>query len=73
MFEAKTHLSKLVEMAEHGEDVIIARAGKPVARLTQLKPEKKPIVFGLLKGKLHVADDFDSPLPEDILRDFEGR
>lgn len=73
MFEAKTHLSKLVEMAEHGEDVIIARAGKPVARLTQLKPEKKPIVFGLLKGKLHVADDFDSPLPEDVLRDFEGR
>jgi prevent-host-death family protein len=67
MFEAKTQLSKLVERVEKGEDVIIARAGKPVARLTQLKPEKKPIVFGLLKGKIHVADDFDDYLPADFL------
>jgi prevent-host-death family protein len=67
IFEAKTQLSKLVEMAEQGQDVVIARAGKPVARLTQLKPEKKPIIFGLMKGKIHVADDFDAPLPEDFL------
>lgn len=67
IFQAKTQFSKLVEMAERGEDVIIARAGKPVARLTQLKPEKKPIVFGLMKGKIWVADDFDDPLPEDFL------
>lgn len=67
IFEAKTQLSKYVEMAERGEDVIIARAGKPVARLTQLKPEKQPIIFGLMKGKIWIADDFDDPLPEDFL------
>jgi len=72
IFEAKTQLSKLIERAENGEDVIIARAGKPVARLTQLKLAKKPIIFGLLKGKLHVADDFDDPLPDDVLAEFEG-
>ena len=72
IFQAKTQLSKFVAMAEQGKEVIIARAGKPVARLTQLKP-KKQIVFGLLKGKIHVADDFDAPLPDDVLADFEGR
>jgi prevent-host-death family protein len=73
IFEAKTQLSKLVTTVEGGEDVIIARAGKPVARLTQLEPKKRPIRFGLLKGKLHIADDFDAPLPDDVLAEFEGR
>lgn len=73
IFEAKTQLSKLVEKAEHGQDVVIARAGKPVARLTQLEPVKRPIRFGLLKGKIRVADDFDAPLPDDVLAGFEGR
>jgi prevent-host-death family protein len=72
IFEAKTQLSKFVLMAENGQDVVIARAGKPVARLTQLKAEKKPIVFGLLKGKIHVAGDFDDPLPPEVLADFEA-
>lgn len=72
IFEAKTNLSKLIEVVEQGGEVIIARAGKPVARLTQLKPEKKPIRFGLLEGKLHVADDFDDPLPDDVLAEFEA-
>ena len=72
IFEAKTHLSKLIEQVERGGEVIIARAGKPVARLTRLEPERKPIVFGLLKGKIHVADDFDAPLPDDIMADFEA-
>jgi prevent-host-death family protein len=72
IFEAKTQLSKLVDLAEHGEDVVIARAGKPVARLTKLYPEKKPIIFGTLKGKIHVAADFDDPLPEDVLAEFEN-
>lgn len=72
MFEAKTQLSKLVERVERGEDVIIARAGKPVARLTQLEPGKKPkIRFGGLKGKVWIADDFDAPLPSEILAEFE--
>lgn len=67
IFEAKTQLSKLVERAEKGQDTIIARAGKPVARLTQIEPKKRPIRFGLLKGKIHIANDFDAYLPEDFL------
>jgi prevent-host-death family protein len=65
--KAKTQFSKLVEMAERGEEVIIARAGKPVARLTQLSPEKPKIRYGALKGKIWIADDFDDYLPEDFL------
>lgn len=67
IFEAKTNLSKLIAKAEKGEDVIIARAGKPVVRLTRLDPKKPKIRFGLLKGKIHVAHDFDDYLPEDFL------
>lgn len=73
IFQAKTQLSKLIEKVERGDDVIIARAGKPVARLTQLKPKKKPIVFGLMKGEIWVADDFDAQLPDDVLAEFEGQ
>ena len=51
IYEAKTQLSKLVDTAAQGEDVIIARNGKPIARITTLKPEKRPIRFGLLEGK----------------------
>ena len=72
IFEAKTQLSKLVELAEQGQETIIARAGKPVARLTALEPQKKPIVFGLMKGKIWVADDFDALLPDDLMAEFEG-
>ena len=74
IYEAKTQLSKLVDLASSGTDVIIARAGKPVARLTTLEqPKKKPIVYGLLEGKGWIADDFDDPLPEEIQKYFEGR
>ena len=61
IYEAKTKLSKLVDLASSGTDVLIARAGKPVARLTTLKEEKRPIVFGLLEGEGWIADDFDEP------------
>ena len=73
IYEAETQLSRLVDVAANGEDVIISRAGKPVARLTALKPEKRPIKFGLLEGKGWIADDFDAPLPDDVLAGFEGR
>jgi prevent-host-death family protein len=73
IYEAKTKLSKLVDLASSGTDVVIARAGKPVARLTTLKKEKRPIVFGLLEGQGWIADDFDAPLPDEILAQFEGR
>ena len=73
IYEAKTQLSKLVERAAAGQDVIIARGGKPVARLTRLAPPARKIRFGLLKGKVKVDPDFDAPLPEDVVRAFEGR
>jgi prevent-host-death family protein len=73
IYEAKTQLSKLVDLASSGTDVVIARAGKPVARLTTLKEEKRPLVFGLLEGEGWIADDFDAPLPDEILAQFEGR
>jgi antitoxin (DNA-binding transcriptional repressor) of toxin-antitoxin stability system len=67
IFQAKTQLSKLIAMAENGEEVVIARAGKPVVRLSKLEPEKPKIRFGGLKGKVWIADDFDDSLPEDFL------
>ncbi len=67
--QAKTHLSKLVEEVEGGEEVVIARAGKPVARLV---PLQRPRRLGLLRGRLTVPEDFDAPLPEEVLAAFEG-
>ena len=72
--EAKTQLSKLVDLASSGTDVVIERNGKPVARLTTLEqPKKKPLVYGLLEGKGWIADDFDAPLPDWLQAQFEGR
>ena len=73
IYEAKTQLSKLVDLASSGTDVLIARAGKPVARLTTLNEGKKRLKFGLLEGEGWISDDFDDPLPEDVLAEFEGR
>jgi len=71
--QAKAQLSKLIRQAADGEDVIVARNGKPVARFTQLAANKRVITFGLLKGKMSIAEDFDAPLPKSILDSFEGR
>lgn len=73
IYEAKTHLSRLVNLAAAGEDVIIGRGGKPVVRLTKLIPERPGIQFGVLKGQVKVAEDFDAPLPDALLAEFEGR
>ena len=71
---AKTHFSRLVDAAANGEEIVIARAGKPVARLVPLEPQgKRDRVLGTLAGKLNVRDDFDAPLPDDLLALFEGR
>jgi prevent-host-death family protein len=70
--EAKTHFSRLVERAAAGEEIIIARSGKPVARLVPLEDVEKPRVFGRMRGKIRIADDFDSPLPDEILDRFEN-
>lgn len=72
IFQAKTQLSKLIEMAERGETVIIARAGNPVVQLTRLAPTKNSIRFGSMKNEIWMADDFDAPLPEEVLADFEA-
>jgi prevent-host-death family protein len=73
IYEAKTHLSKLVDQAAAGQDVLISRAGKPVARLTRLEEAKRMVRFGLLKGSVKLAKDFDAPLPKDLQERFEGR
>lgn len=68
--EAKTQLSRLLADVERGEDVIITSRGRPVARLTAVTEPKR--VFGTDRGKIFIADDFDAPLPDDILAGFEG-
>jgi prevent-host-death family protein len=73
--EAKTHLSSLIADVEAGEEVTIARAGKPVAKLVPLRKKAKPRPDrrpGFLKGKIRIGPDFDEPLPEDILAAFRG-
>ena len=65
--EAKTQLSKLLDLASSGEEVIIAKAGEPCVRLTPVEPHSKlpkERVLGLSKGKFWMADDFNDPLPE---------
>lgn len=71
--EAKTHLSRLLEEVAAGAEVIIAKAGKPVARLVPVVPSPRPKSLGLLRGRIEVPDDFDAPLPPEVLADFEGR
>jgi prevent-host-death family protein len=69
--EAKTHLSRLLARVAAGEEVVIARAGKPVARLVAITRRRKRRVLGLDEGKGWIADDFNAPLPRSILRGFE--
>lgn len=69
--DAKTHLSKLIERALQGEEFIIARAGKPVARLTAIEPFERGRRFGAMKGKATVDDRFFEPLPEEEIAAWE--
>jgi len=71
--QAKTHLSRLVDQVAHGAEIIIARAGTPVARLVPLDVVPRPKRFGLLRGKIRIRSGFDAPLPDDVLDLFEGR
>lgn len=68
--EAKTHFSKLIEKVLRGEEVVIAKGGRPVARLVPIQPAKQPRRPGSAKGRVTVAPDFDAPLPEELLRSF---
>jgi len=67
---AKTHLSSLVAEVEAGEEIIIAKAGKPVARLMPLQKNDFRSSFGMLKGKIHMKDNFDDPLPPEMAKAF---
>ena len=62
----------MVDEAAGGDEIVIARAGTPVARLVALEPAQASRRRGLLKGKIWIADDFDSPLPDEIVATFEG-
>ncbi|HLA93963.1 MAG TPA: type II toxin-antitoxin system Phd/YefM family antitoxin [Actinomycetota bacterium] len=61
--EAKTHLSRLLERVERGEEIVIARSGKPIARLVPIDPSPGRRPIGRDKGKIWMSDDFDEPLP----------
>ncbi len=64
--EAKTHLSKLLERVVLGEEVVIAKAGKPIAKLVPISTKPKKRVVGSAKGEFVVPDDFNNPLPKEI-------
>lgn len=68
--EAKTHFSKLLDRVGNGEEIIIAKAGKPVARMVPVAERPTQRVAGSAKGKVIIASDFDAPLPEPILEAF---
>jgi len=70
--EAKTHLSRLLERVAAGEEIIISKANKPMAKLTPLSKPQMDRVSGLDKGVIQIPDDFDAPLPEDVLALFES-
>ena len=70
IYDAKTHFSDLIDQVAKGEEIVISRRGKPVARLSPMPGRE--IKFGLLKGKLTVPADFDAPLPPEVQRYFDG-
>lgn len=72
MYTAKAQLSRLLQRAENGEEIVITRHGRPVAKLVSVQGKKEPRRLGRMKGRIRAAKDFDAPLPEEILRAFEG-
>jgi prevent-host-death family protein len=70
VLEAKTHLSRLIERVEAGEEVVIARAGRPVARLVPYRKRTSPRVPGIWRGQVHLSPDFDAP-DQEIIESFE--
>jgi len=73
IYEAKSHFSQLIEKVSQGDTVIIAKSGKPLARLMPLDSSSSTTFqFGTLQGQIKVADDFDAPLSDDVLDLFEA-
>jgi prevent-host-death family protein len=73
VYAAKTHLSRLLDRAAKGEEVVITRNGRPIARLVPVAALRAPRKLGGLRGRIRIADDFDAPLPDELLDAFEGR
>jgi len=71
--ETKTQLSRLLKRVALGEEITIANRGKPVALLVPIRAKDSGRKLGMFKGKFFVADDFDAPLPDEILDAFEGK
>lgn len=72
LYEAKTNLSQLVERAARGEEIVIAKAGRPLARLVPLAKRTSPRPLGLLANEVELGLDFDDPLPDSMQRAFTG-
>jgi prevent-host-death family protein len=70
--EAKTHLSRLLKRVAAGEEITIARSGVPVAKLVAVAPASAVRPLGAMEGQIYIAEDFDAPLPDDILARFYG-
>ena len=73
IYEAKTSLSRLVDRAARGEEVILSKAGKPLAKLVPFHGPVLPRQPGGWEGRIRIAEDFDAPLPPEVLAAFEGR
>jgi len=70
--EAKTHFSRLIERAVHGEEVIVARSGKPLVRIVPIGGPTRTRTPGLSEGHVRIADTFDEPIPDSLLDAFES-
>ena len=73
LYEAKTHLSRLIDRAAKGEEILIAKSGVPLAKLVPLPKPKAKRKPGGWEGKIRISDDFDATLPDDIQSPFEGQ
>ncbi len=73
VYDAKTNLSRLLDRAAEGEEIIITRNGRPVAKLVAATPVRGPRRLGVLKGRIRIRKDFDAPLPDDVVDAFEGK
>ena len=68
--EAKTHISKLLGEVEKGHEIVLARDGTPIAKRVPFRAKRNRITFGDFKGRIHVPDDFDAPLPDELLEEW---
>ena len=71
--QAKTHLSRLLQRVAAGEEIVISRAGKPLARLVPFRQPNRKRTLGDDKGRFQVPEDFNAPLPDDLIEAFEGK